>query len=147
MSDQLSEAGPAADNMARAHQEGADRAIDRPKSAPKSVSWGPGPVTVIQASASGSLGLEERVTRSLERGPGRVIQASASGVLGLDQEQRDIHLAVEASLMPASKHSVQEDEDLAARNMSIYGNPFGPRKVDPLEMQVSRGAPPHVPPR
>jgi hypothetical protein len=55
------------------------------------------------------------------------------------QEERDIQRAVEASLMPASKHSMQADEDLAAHNLSIYGNPFGPREVDPLEMQVSNG--------
>jgi hypothetical protein len=78
------------------------------------------------------------VSRPQDTGPGRAIQADASGRLGLEQEQRDIHMAVEASLMSASKHSVQADEDLAARNMSIYGNPFGPREVDPLEMQVSR---------
>jgi hypothetical protein len=56
-----------------------------------------------------------------------------------EQEERDIQRAVEASLMPASKHSMQADEDLAAHNLSIYGNPFGPREVDPLEMQVSNG--------
>jgi hypothetical protein len=78
------------------------------------------------------------VSRPQDTGPGRAIQADASGRLGLEQEQRDIHMAVEASLMSASKHLVQADEDLAARNMSIYGNPFGPREVDPLEMQVSR---------
>ena len=39
---------------------------------------------------------------------------------------------------PSSKMDVQAEEDRAALNISLHGNPFGPRQVDPKEMEIAK---------
>lgn len=39
-------------------------------------------------------------------------------------------------LLP-SKADVQAEEDRAAMNISLHGNPFGPQKVNPVEMEIA----------
>jgi hypothetical protein len=51
----------------------------------------------------------------------------------IEQTQRLLQLSAQAP--PASKSGTQAEEDQAARNLSLYGNPFGPRAVEPAEME------------
>ena len=60
----------------------------------------------------------------------------------IEQTQRLLQLSAQAP--PASKSGTQAEEDQAARNLSLYGNPFGPRAVEPAEMEqaAARGSSP-----
>lgn len=68
------------------------------------------------------------------------VPLSREDLMDLRQDVRNGFTTRDDSDVPLvpSKVDVQAEEDRAALNISLHGNPFGPRQVDPKEMEIAK---------